>query len=343
MLVEALGWRCEVRRLEMLEPWNVRKPRYRPSLAHVDLARSDPLEPPWPDLILTVGRRPSMAALWVREQSRGRTRIVLLGKPSGRLDDFDLVILSGEVQMPARPNVLKLQLPLMRVPAAAVDAARERWRPKLADLPRPLIAVLVGGPTNPFVYKASVVTRLVELERSIVEELGGTAYLTTSRRTPPAIVAALEARLVSGAWLFQWDPGSSENPYLGLLGLADGFVVTADSLSMMVEVAGLRRPLAIFPLPLGLRGGIDQRRRALARWLFAPAGESAGSRVREALGRALHRARLFGHTRDFTAVHDLLLQRGLATRVGEGFEPPRGELPDDLALAVARIRRLLER
>jgi mitochondrial fission protein ELM1 len=327
----------------MLEPWNVRKPRYRPSLAHVDLARSDPLEPPWPDLILTVGRRPSMAALWVREQSRGRTRIVLLGKPSGRLDDFDLVILSGEVQMPARPNVLKIELPLMRVPAAAVDAARERWRPKLADLPRPLIAVLVGGPTNPFVYKPSVVTRLVELERRIVEEMSGTAYLTTSRRTPRAIVAALEARLVTGARLFFNDTATTENPYLGLLALADGFVVTADSLSMMVEVAGLRRPLAIFPLPLGVRGGIDQRRRALARWLFAPPGESPASRVREALGRALHRAGLFGHTRDFTAVHDLLLQRGLATRVGEGFEPPRGALPDDLTLAVERIRRLLER
>ena len=93
-------------------------------------------------------------------------------KPNAGIDwdDFDLVILSGEVQMPARPNVLKIQLPLMRVPAAAVDAARERWHPKLADLPRPLIAVLVGGPTNPFVYKASVVTRLVELERRIVEE-----------------------------------------------------------------------------------------------------------------------------------------------------------------------------
>lgn len=54
-------------------------------------------------------------------------------------------------------------------------------------------------------------------------------------------------------------------------------------------------------------------------------------------------AGLFGHTRDFTAIHDRLLQRGLATRAGEGFETPRGELPDDLPRAVARIRSLLER
>ena len=41
------------------------KPWVRPSLHHIDLARSDALEPPWPDLIITVGRRPSMAATGV--------------------------------------------------------------------------------------------------------------------------------------------------------------------------------------------------------------------------------------------------------------------------------------
>ncbi len=346
VLVEALGWRCELRRLVMRAPYDVRKPRYRPSLDHIDLPRSDALEPPWPDLILTVGRRPSLAALWVRQQSGGRTRIVLLGKPSGLLDRFDLVIVSGEVQIPALPNVLKIALPLMRVPAAAVEEAREVWRPKLADLPRPLIAMLVGGPTNPFVYDASVVKRLVELEQQIAGELGGTPSLTTSRRTPARVVAAIESRLVPGAQLFRWAPGSAENPYLGLLGLADGFVVTADSLSMLVEVARLRRPLAIFPLPLGLQGSFDQGRRVLARRLFAPASGSMGSRLRERLGLALHRAGLFGHTRDFTAIHDLLLERGLASpasRVGEGLEPPRGEIPDDLPVAAARIRSLLER
>ncbi len=340
ILVEALGWTCELRRLAMLEPWNVRKPRYRPTLAHVDLEHSDPLEPPWPDLILTVGRRPSMAALWIQEQSPS-TRIVLLGKPSGLLERFDLVILSGEVQIPARRNVLKIALPLMRVKESVLKEARELWQPKLADLPRPLIGILVGGPTHPFVFDDSVVARIAALEREIAGGMGGTPYLTTSRRTPRRVVGAIRSDLVTGARLFEWAPAAADNPYLGLLALADGFVVTGDSLSMIVEVARLRRPLAILPLPHGLWGTVDQRRRDLARWLFAPATDSATSRLREAVGRGLHGAGLFGHTRDFTAVHDLLIERGLATRAGEGLEPPRGELPDDLPAAVARIRELL--
>ena len=45
-----------------------------------------------------------------------------------------------------------------------------------------------------------------------------------------------------------------ENPYQGLLALADHFVVTTDSLSMMVEVARLGRPLSLFALGLAVLG-----------------------------------------------------------------------------------------
>ena len=74
-------------------------------------------------------------------------------------------------------------------------------------------------------------------------------YLTTSRRTSAAVMQALAAGLPDGAILHRWQADDPDNPYLGLLGLADRFVVTGDSVSMMVEVARLGRPLAIFPLP----------------------------------------------------------------------------------------------
>jgi mitochondrial fission protein ELM1 len=340
ILVEALGWTCERKHVEMLPPFDVAKPRYRPSLDHIDLARSDPLEPPWPDLILTSGRRPSMASLWVREQSGGQSRIVLLGKPSGLLRRFDLVILSSEVQIPAISNVLKIGLPLMRVDPDALHVARDKWQARFEKLPRPLVAVLVGGPTHPFVYTDAVIDQLREVAREVCDS-GGTPYFTTSRRTPARVLEALESTLPEAARLFAWKQGSTDNPYLGLLALADGFVVTGDSLSMLVEVARLGRPLQLLALPMGLRGSLDQRRRRLARWLFSPPGAGPASRLREALGRTLHRLHLFGHTRDFTAIHDLLLERGLAAPVGGSFEPPPGNVDDDLPHTVERIEQLL--
>jgi hypothetical protein len=87
----------------------------------------------------------------------------------------------------------------------------------------------------------------------IVAQTGGAGslYITTSRRTQPEAADALQAALPPNATLFRWqaDTQPGDNPYLGLLAHADRFVVTGDSVSMMVEVARLGRPLAIFPLP----------------------------------------------------------------------------------------------
>src|SRR5262245_7053952 len=121
----ALGWPVEERRVAMQAQWLRAKPQVEPSLAHLDPGRSEPLEPPWPDLLITVGRRLSMVALWVREQSRGHTRIVLIGKPRRFARRFDLVVASAQYRISRRSNVLRIGLPLMRVDEKTVAAAAD--------------------------------------------------------------------------------------------------------------------------------------------------------------------------------------------------------------------------
>lgn len=343
-LVDALGWPVEQRFVQPLPQWVYGKPRYRATLDHLDREKSDALAPPWPELILTCGRRPSMAALWVREQSGGATRIALVGKPSGRLPDFDLVIASGENQMPPLPNVQMVALPFMRVRNESVTAAAAAWAARLDPLPRPLVAFLVGGETNPFVMDARVADGLVAEARRVAAA-GGTPYVTTSRRTTDDVVAALRRDLPPEARLYSWSPDAppEDNPYRALLGAADGFVVTGDSISMQVEVARLRRPLAIYPLPTGAFGTADLWRRRFASWLNDPRCHTTADRWRQRAARAVFRLdylKLFSATRDFQAFHRLLVDRGLAVHAGEPLTPPTGELPDDLAVAVARVRAL---
>ncbi len=340
VIEQALPWSCERKNVQMLPPFVLGKPKVAASLDHIDKARSDPLEPPWPDLILTIGRRPANVALWVQEQSGGRTKIVLVGKPSGMTEHFDLVIHSAEAQLPPLPNVLSITLPLMQVDERAVEAAARIWEPRLADLPRPLVAILVGGPTGPFIFDGSVSDRLTEIAAGILDQ-GGTPYITTSRRTPPQVVEHLQTRLPEEARLFAWTPDSEENPYRGLLGLADGFIVTGDSISMMVEVVRLQKPLAILGLPRSLLGAADQLRRSFSRWLFTPQTEESGPRHRHRLAVALFRSGLLTHTRDFLAFHQMLIDQGLAVRAGEAFRASQGRLPDDLPRVVSKIQALV--
>ena len=336
IVADALGWPYEVKKLVFRQPYVAGKPRFRTSLYHVDQTRSAPLAPPWPDLILTVGRRPSMAALWVKERTQDRAKLVVVGRPKRRLDRFDLVIAPPQFQLPRSGNVLRLDLPLMRVDEAAIAAAGEAWRGRLADLPRPLTAVLVGGPTKPYRFDQGVARRLIEQARRAAEAERGSLYVTTSRRTPATVVEALAAELPDGARLYRWDAGG-DNPYHALLALADRFIVTGDSISMMVEVARLGRPLAIFALPeergaWRLRGALGQRLAAL---------EGARAGLLRPLADVLYRLRIARYARDLAEIHRRLYARGLAVPLGQPFRAPQGRPSDDLARAVERVRALM--
>jgi mitochondrial fission protein ELM1 len=302
----AIGLPYETRRIAVQERWRTRKPRVRATLDHVDRARSDALEPPWPDLVLAIGRRLSSVALWIRDRSQGRTRIVRIGQPRTLLARrFDLVVASAQYRARESEHTVALGLPLMRVDPGAVAAAAGAWKPRFADLARPLTALLVGGATSPVVFDAAVARDLAD--RAAAAARPGTLYATTSRRTPDAVVAALAERLPASARLHRWSADGAENPYLALLGLADRFVVTSDSITMLVEVARLGKPLAIYELP-----------------------PSRGAWWRRLVSR-----------RDLGAVPRLLLERGIAVRLGDAWSPPHAKVPDELPRVAERIRALL--
>ncbi|GBD44829.1 hypothetical protein HRbin40_02320 [bacterium HR40] len=332
-LADATGLPFEIRRLVMKPEWVVGKPPFAASLEHLDLARSDSLAPPWPDLVLTIGRRCAMAGLWVRRQSGGRSRLVVIGRPRGSLEEIDLVVAPPQFLVPDHPKVVRLELPLVRADPGRVAAAGARFRDRLARLPRPLTAVCVGGETKPFRFDAEVARHLArELERLLLRD-GGTLYVTTSRRSRPEAVEALASALPSAAILYLFRPDDPDNPYPGLLAHADRFVVTGDSVSMMVEVARLGRPLAIFDLPL-VRDPRERLKLALAAPLQpqAPLGW---------LGDRLRQAGLLGVSRDLRAFHRKLYALGLAVPFGAPFHPPRPAADDDLVRAAARVRALV--
>jgi mitochondrial fission protein ELM1 len=342
IIAEALGLPFEVRRVLPKPQFVLGKPGFRPSLDHLDLERSDELEPPWPDFILTIGRRPSMAALWIQEQSGGHSRIILLGRPKKWIERFALVIVPSQYQVPQRNNVLQLNLPLMRPNEAAIDGAAKHWRQRFDALERPISALFVGGQTKPFRFDAAAASELIQKTSRIMAQSGGTLYVSTSRRTPPEVVAALQDQLPANAILYRWKADdSANNPYLALLGLADRFIVTGDSISMMIEVARRGKPLAIFALPYQ-PGLAAQCRRILAR---ANRADRAGNSARQWATRlvaALGRSGLGGYSRDLTAIHDFLYEQRLAVPLGSAFLPGGNTAGDELQGVVSRLRRLID-
>lgn len=227
-------------------------------------------------------RRPGRAAVQVQHPRMDPRR-------------FDLVVVNRHDELTG-PNVLVTRTALHRATPERLAEARALWAPRLAHLPRPLVAVLVGGSNGRFRLDASVAAALAAgLAQMMREDHVGLA-LTPSRRTAPEALAALRTVLDPlGAWV--WD-GQGENPYFGLLALADAIVATEDSVSMVSEACATSAPVLLARLPgrsrrialfnrlLAQDGRVRDFQGRLDLWPTAPLDDTpeAGDALRRLLG-----------------------------------------------------------
>jgi mitochondrial fission protein ELM1 len=208
---------------------------------------------------------------------------------------FDLVVANAHDAL-SGPNVIVTRTALHRATPARLAAARAAWAPHFAHLPRPLVAVLVGGSNGRFRLEAAEGAALAsQLALMMARDQVGVA-ITPSRRTAPDVRRALAETLAPlGAWI--WDM-AGDNPYFGLLALADAIVVTVDSISMVSEAVATHAPVLLADLPgrsrrifafrdmLLREGRVRPFTGRLEHWAASPLDDTAqaGAEVKRRLG-----------------------------------------------------------
>ena len=208
---------------------------------------------------------------------------------------FDLIAAPAHDNLQA-PNVIATAGSVHGVTAARLAEAAKRFRAAVADLPKPRVAVLLGGASRAFSFwpqdAAELGAKLAELARTS----GGSLMVTPSRRTSPEALAAF-SRAVAEVPCSIWD-GNGDNPYFGFLALADAIVVTGDSVNMVTEAAGTGKPvfvqalkgrstrLARFHRLMQERGATRPFAGRLETWTYQPINDTefVASAVRRALG-----------------------------------------------------------
>jgi mitochondrial fission protein ELM1 len=246
-LADELGYGYQEKQIQA-KPWELLTHLGRePTLAGIDREASTAIAPPWPDLVISAGRRNEQVAQWIRNQSGGNTVLVHMGRPWVPLDCWDLVVTTPQYFLPQQDNILYNSLPLHRLGGEELLAAGEEFQPLFEGLPRPWIAVLVGGDSGRFVLTTAKAERLARLASQLADACGGSVLFSDSPRTPVAAGDALQGALTAPGYCYRCQQGGA-NPYRGLLALADAFVVTGESMSMLGEAAAMGRPLYIFDL-----------------------------------------------------------------------------------------------
>ena len=247
-LAERVGLPFRVLRVRPRRPWTWLPPAWWPAPRAALGPDSDPIEPPWPDLLITCGRRSVPFALLIGRESGGRTFTVHIQDPQTRPDRFDLLVPPRHDHISAA-NAIATTGALHRVTAERLAQETVRVAPDLAHLPRPLVTVLIGGSNSCYRMRAADVVALADQLISLCQHDGVGLAISPSRRTGAENLAVLRERL-SDAPAVIWD-FQGDNPYFGYLGLADLVVVTCDSVSMVSEAAATGKPVHVVHLAGG--------------------------------------------------------------------------------------------
>jgi len=256
------------------------------------VASNEALTPPWPRLIISIGRRSVAIALAVKRLAGAYALHIQNPKVPPRL--FDLVAAPVHDNFEG-PNVITTFGAVHGVTSARLAEAAKGFAAKVDPLPHPRVTVLLGGESQAFSFPPEAAADFGTKLATLARESGGSLLVTPSRRTSQAAIAAL-SKAIEDVPHIVWD-GTGDNPYFAYLALADAIVVTEDSVNMVTEAAGTGKPVYVQRLPgastrlsrfhalMRERGATRPFEGRLEAWSYSPVNDTevVASAIRRAL------------------------------------------------------------
>ena len=207
--------------------------------------------PPFPDIAIASGRRAVPYARFIKRASSGETFVVLLKDPRVRARFADLIWTPAHDQRRGENVFSTLASPHGLAPAIA--AAKASPGPVIAALPKPMLGVVLGGPSGGARYDEQDADVLAAALNEAATDFASVA-VSPSRRTPQAFAGRLRVQL-SAPSVYVWD-GEEPNPYTDILGGSASLVVAADSHNMMSEAVATEAGVSAWR-PRGLAQKLD--------------------------------------------------------------------------------------
>ena len=221
-------------------PWGPVDPREAPGRP------GSPIAPPFPDIVLAAGRRTVPYLRRVKRASAGKTFTVFVKDPYTGTGTADVIWIPEHDRLRG-DNVVVTLTPAHRLRPEVFARARAEPDPRIATLPHPRVAMVLGGKGVNHDFSAADIGNLAVIAGDIAGT-GASLMVTPSRRTPPEALAAIRAALapaLAAGRAFVWD-GAGGNPYPQILAHASAILVTGDSANMVGEATATGAPVHVY-------------------------------------------------------------------------------------------------
>lgn len=243
--IKRVGWKGRIGRL----PWwlNLLPKRWLTPESGIPAGRPprEGQESEWPDVWVAAGRATLPLSIRAKRWSGGKTHVVQIQDPRVPAHMFDLVIPPKHDRLTG-DNVLPITGSPHRVTPGKLEAEYAAFADVIDPLPRPRVAVLVGGKSKAFDLSSERAAQIAHSIQIPLEQDGGSLLMTFSRRTPDPARALMAARLRHLPGMV-WN-GEGPNPYFAFLAAADYILVTEDSTNMATEAASTGKPVFVLKL-----------------------------------------------------------------------------------------------
>lgn len=240
-VAEKIGFPYEIKRIQLKQPWRTLSPYLGFENSYTFCPS---LSPPWPDILITSGRKSVAAARYIKRRSPCKTFSVHIQNPKISSRNFDLVAVPRHDDYNG-DNVIVTDASPNKITGEILERSKDSFDFSTHQSPR--IAVLIGGKSNAY----SMDKEMTETLARDISRLEGSLLITCSRRTGEENTHILKKTLDNGHNFF-WD-GTGDNPYFSMLAQADYILVTSDSASMISESCTTGKPVFMIPLEGGAK------------------------------------------------------------------------------------------
>ena len=243
-LAEALGLKAERRLVKPRAPWSWFIPFGPIDPRDAPRRAGSPIAPPYPDIVIASGRRTVSYMRSVKQASGGRAFTIFIKDPYIGRGAADLICIHEHDRLRG-PNVFVSLTPSNRLGASVFAAARAAPDARIAALPAPRLAIVLGGNSGHVAFTKEDAFALAGIAvRHAAEGYG--VMVTPSRRTPHFVTEMVRGALAAlGKPAFVWN-GTGDNPYVQILAHADALIVTADSVNLLGEAVTTGKPVLIY-------------------------------------------------------------------------------------------------